>query len=195
MQHVNLLTPDLRPQREHFTFRKLMLCWAGFSALLLMWSGWNGWNWFELDRNRAALASDVAQLQSANAELAAQAARAPEPELASSVAELRAARVEQELLKELLAKVATSDGFSERLRDLAAFKQQGLWLDSFTFAEGGRQVRLAGYSESADRVPAFLAALSAGKGFNGYNFDGFELRDADNDLLQFEVSGPKDLEP
>lgn len=191
MQHVNLLTPDLRPKREVFTLSDLMMLWGAFAFVLLLWSGWHGWDWWQLDRDREILAEDVRQLQDANAELARQAAKEPEPALKTSVEQLRAARVEQEILTKLLASVATSDGFSERLRDLAQFKQPGLWLDSFTFAQGGRKVRLTGFSESADRVPQFLAGLSGGSGFSGYNFDGFELRDADNELLRFEVTGPE----
>ncbi|MFK7916069.1 MAG: PilN domain-containing protein [Pseudomonadales bacterium] len=191
MQNVNLLTPDLRPKREVLALRELLFGWAAFAGLLLLWSGWHGWDWWQLEQDRAALARDVQALQRANDELSLQASKQPEPALTSSVAQLRAARVEQQLLSELLATVATSDGFSERLRDLAQFKQPGLWLDSFVFADGGNKVRLTGFSETADRVPQFLAGLSGGSGFSGYNFDGFELRDADNELLRFEVTGPE----
>lgn len=191
MQDVNLLTPDLRPKREVLALRQMLMGWGAFAGVLLLWSGWYAWDWWQLDQDRAALAQDVQALQRANDELSLQASKQPEPALTHSVAELRAARIEQQYLSELLKNVATSDGFSERLRDLARFKQPGLWLDSFVFAEGGSKVRLTGYSESADRVPQFLAGLSGGGGFSGYDFDGFELRDAENELLRFEVTGPE----
>ena len=190
MQHVNLLTDDLRPRRDPFTLRELLLVWAAFVALLLLWSAWQGFGWWQKSADRERIAAEVRQMESANATLLQQLNKEPDQALVSSVAELQAARREQALIRELLSGVATSDGFSDRLRDLAQFKVDGLWLESFSFAAGGEQIRLSGFSERAANVPLFLSALSAGAGFKGYAFDGFELRDSDNDLVEFEVSGP-----
>ncbi|MGI9328046.1 MAG: PilN domain-containing protein [Pseudomonadales bacterium] len=195
MQHVNLLSDDLRPRRDPFTMREMLLVWVAFIVLLLLWSAWQGFGWWQLKTDRGRIAAEVAQIEAANATLVQNSKKEPDPELVSNVAELQAARREQALIRELLSGVATSDGFSSRLQDLAQFKVDGLWLQSFSFAAGGEQISLSGYSEKAATVPVFLSALSAGPGFSGYAFDSFEIRDSEDDLIEFEISGPLEGAP
>lgn len=190
MQDINLLTEDLRPKRELFTFRDLMFVWGGFLALLLCFNGYQSIGWLSQGERAAEVREHLRTIQAANAALTAEAQRKPEPSLVASVAELNAVRAERELLATLLQDVATSDGFSERLEDLARFKLQGIWLDGVFFGDGGTQVRLRGFSETPGRVPEYLSALSAGAGFSGYSFEGFELSDAPNNLVKFELAGP-----
>lgn len=190
MQDINLLTDDLRPRREPFTFRELMIVWAGFAVLLLCYNGYQTYGWMSQKALSAKASEHLHQIQVANQALTAEAQRTPEPELVASVTQLNALRVERELIATLLKDVATSDGFSERLQDLARYKLDGIWLSEVFFGNGGSAVRLRGFSESARRVPEYLSALSAGAGFSGYAFEGFELKDSENDLVEFELAGP-----
>ena len=195
MQNVDLLTDDLRPKREPFSLRDLLLLWAGFLLVLLLWSAWHGYGWWQVNGDRVRIAAQVEEVATLNQQLERDVNRPPDAGLQHNVAQLQAARREQALLKELLAGVATSDGFSARLTDLARFKVDGLWLQSFSFAAGSAQIRLSGYSENPANVPLFLAGLSEGPGFSGYSFDGFELREGDNNLVEFEVYGPVESQP
>lgn len=190
MQDINLLTEELKPRREPFTFRELMLVWAGFAVLLLCYNGYQTYGWMSQKSKSAKASEHLHQIQVANQALTAEAQRKPEPELVASVMHLNALRLERELVASLLKDVATSDGFSERLQDLARYKLDGIWLSEVSFGNGGSAVRLRGFSESAQRVPEYLSALSAGTGFSGYAFEGFELKDANNNLVEFELAGP-----
>ena len=66
----------------------------------------------------------------------------------------------------------------------------GLWLDGLTFGLGDQDVALRGYAFSASRVPEFLQRIAIGSGFAGQTFDRFELTEAKDGNVRFEIVGP-----
>ena len=66
-----------------------------------------------------------------------------------------------------------------------------LWFDDIRLAKGGQEIRLAGYSQTAELVPLYLSMLAEGSAFSGYSFDGLKIKRESNVLVSFEVTGPK----
>ena len=66
----------------------------------------------------------------------------------------------------------------------------GLWLDGLVFGQGDADVAFRGYVFSASKVPEFLQRIAQGSGFQGQTFDRFELTEAKDGNVRFEIVGP-----
>jgi hypothetical protein len=76
--------------------------------------------------------------------------------------------------------VGNAAGFSAHLTALGRRHPAGLWLETIRFAEGGRQLMLAGRTLHASLVPKFLAGLQMEPALAGTAFATFTMSDDDH---------------
>lgn len=192
MQQVNLLVDELKPTKEALTFRQLMMVWGAFGLLLVLLSGWQGLDLWQLSSQKQENEAQVRSLQQANQQLKASISTEPDPELKAEVESLRQMQEHQELLVNAVAgyESASEQGFSPYLTDLARHHVQGMWLSQISLRDGGARIHLTGETVDPVYVPAFLKQLSRGESFKGHRFDGFELEEQESGLLRFDINGP-----
>ncbi len=192
-QQVNLLTEDIRPARQHLTFRQLGGMWAAFVVVLLSYSGWQALDLWRLDQARADAGSQLELLRAANVKLSAVAPPVVDPELEREVTALRELHYARQRVMALVENYQDEQvtGFSGYLDDLADHRVSGMWLSTISFKSGGQWIQLKGVATHPDNVPAFLQQLSAGDSFDGHRFDAFELKEIDTGLLEFDIGGPE----
>ncbi len=194
-QQINLLSPGLIPPKAQVTAQQALVGCAALGLLLLAWSAWQGYGLYQ-DRNAlATLNKELATLSAANDKLRQLAQRKANPQLAQRVAAMRERKNEEQQLRHVLVDLERGQGFTRHFSNLALVQVDGLWLDNFEFAGGGRRVTLRGYAHHADKVPEFLQRLAAGNGFAGHTFDEFELTQTKDGILRFAIIGPHATEP
>lgn len=190
MQEVNLLSEEMAPQSEALTFKDFGFAWALLVALLAAVSCWQAYSNWQLEKTAETTREDIIKI---NAEIAAlQAKGVPQPDAAllQQLDALNSDRNDQLKLIEVLKREPINKGFQDHLKGLASIDMRPLWFESIRFDQGGRQIHLAGYSETAELVPVYLALLSEGGTFSGYEFDGLKIERESDSLVAFEVHGP-----
>ncbi len=194
MQQVNLLTAELMPRHEPLTVKQLGLVWLGFTGLLLLATTWSGFDVWRLASDGDAAREQWQTLRNANQQLRSSFSTTPDEQLQESVAALRREQAERAALMSILADYhhGQASGFSGYLWDLSAHNVDGMWLSEINLNGGGRWIGLKGMATDPARVPEFLRQLSNGESFNGHLFDGFELRETESGLLEFELEGPEE---
>lgn len=192
MQEVNLLSDDLRPKHDPFTLREFGIAWGVLVSLLVAMTGWQAYANAEISNNAATLRNELATLTKELSALEAAADKQADSKLVQELAALSSQKDEQQKLLRVLRNEPLNSGFQGHLSDLASIEMPKLWFDSIEFSNGGKQIRLAGYSETAELVPLYLSMLSEGSSFSGYSFDGLQIKRESNVLVSFEVSGPQD---
>lgn len=195
-QQINLLTDDLRRRQEPLTFSQLLMLWGVFAAALVLFSGWDGISIWQLSSKHERGEEQTAMLTQANQALKAEFDGRIDPQLKAEVDELRVRQMEQRQLMNLLMgyKSAQEGGFSAYLDDLADHAVEGMWLSQITFEEGGSRIHLKGMTTDAIHLPEFLQRLSNGRRFKGHLFDDFEIRESESGVLEFDITGPHEVE-
>jgi hypothetical protein len=190
VQEVNLLSEEMAPQSEAVTLKDFGIAWALLVALLTAVSCWQAYSNWQLEKTAATARKDI---QLVNAEIAALQARGVPQADAALLQELKALsddRNDQLKLVEVLEREPINKGFQNHLEGLARIDMRPIWFESIRFDEGGRKIYLSGYSETAELVPVYLAQLSEGGTFSGYEFDGLKIERESDVLVAFEVHGP-----
>ncbi len=190
MQEVNLLSEDLKPRDEPFKLRELAIAWTLLILLLGTMSGWQAHSNWSLAQEAKAKRKELALLMEEISTLKDAAVKQPDSLLTQNLAALTIERDDHKKLLAVLEREPVNTGFYGHLRDLARIEMRKLWFDSIALAKGGKQIRLAGYSESAELVPLYLSMLSEGAAFSGYSFDGLQIKRESDVLVSFEVHGP-----
>ena len=192
MQQVNLLTADLRPQRERLTLAHLVLLWATFMTLLVLASLLQGLDVWRLAREQTQKQAHWQALVDANEELRSSFEQAPDPVLITEVEALKAEfRSRSRLVEAVKGYQQVSErGFSGYLEDLATRPVDGVALSRIRLEDGGRHIGLSGETEAPVNVPVLLQRLSEGASFRGHRFDAVELEAQASGLLRFDITGP-----
>jgi hypothetical protein len=189
-QQINLLSAGLIPPRATVTSSQVLTACGVFAGLLLLISAWDGYGLYADRQTLASVKAEAKMLSDANTQLRDMAQREPNPSLAQSVAFLIQRRREEQQLRAILAELETGRGFTHYLTELSLVQVDGLWLDSLVFGQGDADVALRGYAFSASKVPEFLQRIAHGSGFQGQTFDRFELTEAKDGNVRFEIVGP-----
>lgn len=192
-QQINLLTDELKPRREPFTVNQLLAAWGGFAVVLLAISAWSGADYWQLSRKEAETTEQWRLLKETNERLRASYSQVPDAALEAKVAALRLEQYERQQLMRLLADYQNEQvtGFSGYLDDLANLGVDGMWLSEISLQTGGRWIKLKGMTTDPAHVPEFLRELSETRSFDGHQFDGFELKEAESGLIEFDIAGPE----
>jgi MSHA biogenesis protein MshI len=192
-QQVNLLTDELKPRRDPFTINQLLAAWGVFALVLLGVSVWSGADYWQLAQQQAQTQEQWQLLKETNERLRASYSAQPDPQLEARVAELRLEQFERRQLMALLADYHDRQltGFSAYLDDLARHGVDGMWLSEISLQTGGRWIQLKGLAIDPAQVPEFLRELSESDSFDGHQFNGFELKEAEGGLIEFEIAGPE----
>lgn len=190
MQQVNLLRGDLVPKQQPLLARHVLLVWAAFGGLLLLFSTWQGVSWWGLSQDAAVAQQQVEQLRKANATLAHQVELEPQ-RLRRELQTLRQQLEQNAALVEALQSSADK-GFSQYLVDLSQAHIDGLWLEQITVSQAPLYVRLQGSALDPIQVPRFLQNLSAQSGFSGRHFSRFDLSvDQQANVSHFSIASPE----
>jgi len=197
IQQINLLTDDLRRKREPLTFTQLMMIWGVFGGFLVLFSGWDGVGLWQLTSEHERTEEQRRMLSEANDALKSEFGGATYESLKEEVEALRARQAEQQQLMSLLLGYQSEqdDGFSFYLGDLAEQAVDGMWLSQISLLEGGSRIQLKGVTTNPVNLPVFLKRLSQGQSFKGHRFDEFEIKEADDGLLEFDITGPHQVAP
>ena len=195
LQQINLLSDDLRRRQEPLTFRHLLVLWGVFGFGLALHSGWDGVSLWQLSSQHELNEEQAAMLARANDTLRADFDGQLDPQLQAEVDELRARQTEQQQLMNLLLGYQSDreEGFSVYLDDLADHTVDGMWLSQIMFEEGGARIHLKGMTTDAIHLPKFLQRLSEGSSFRGHLFDDFEIRQNESGVLEFDITGPHEV--
>lgn len=191
MQEVNLLSDELRPRHDPFTLREFGIAWGLLVVLLALMSGWQVYTNRQINANAAAARADLAALTQEVSALESVTRKQPESLLVQQLAALTRERDDQKHLLRVLSNEPLNAGFVGHLRDLASISMRKLWFDTIQLENGGKQIRLAGFSERAELVPLYLSMLAEGSAFSGYSFDGLQIKRESDVLVAFEVTGPQ----
>lgn len=191
MQEVNLLSDELRPRHDPFTLREFGIAWGLLVVLLALISGWQAYTNMQINSSVTVARSELVVLTQEVAALESVAQKQPDSLLVQQLAALTGERDEQKHLLRVLSDEPLNSGFVGHLRDLASIQMRKLWFDSIQLANGGKQIRLAGFSERAELVPLYLSMLAEGRAFSGYSFDGLQIKRESDALVAFEVTGPQ----
>lgn len=189
-QQINLLSAGLIPPRATVTSSQVLTACGVFVGLLLLVSAWDGYGLYADQQTLASVKSEVKVLSDANTHLREMAQREPNPSLAQSVAFLIQRKREEQQLRAILSDLETGQGFTSYLTELSLVQVDGLWLDGLAFGQGDADVAFRGYAFSASKVPEFLQRIAYGSGFQGQTFDRFELTEAKDGNVRFEIVGP-----
>ena len=190
MQEVNLLSEELKPRNDPLTLKEFGLV---FGLLVFVLSALTGWQAYSVWGTNNALEMEKQGLIAASQQLntlKSTAKKQADPALVQRLTALLKERDEQRQLVAFLEKEPMNSGFQHHLKDLARIDMRNLWFESIALTQGGRQIHLSGYSETAEQVPLFLSMLSKGQAFSGYRFDGLKIERKTDALVTFEVHGP-----
>jgi hypothetical protein len=189
-QQVNLYRDDVILRAPKLDARALLqLLGALVGALLLATAALGIWDRLQA-HSLASLRADAAAGERSVAELEARyAVLSDSAALDAQVARLESdLRAREHLIELIRASSANRTGFSPQLEGLALGRVDGMWLDSFGFAHGGRTLELAGRSLRADLVPGFVLELGKQAPFAGTEFDALLLeRPEGSAALRFEI--------
>ena len=170
-QQINLLDPQLRPQRDMLSASRglalvgLILAGSGVLAAGLQWQV----------ARAAALPPALPAL--AAAPTAASAAASTQAELQR----LRALEQHQQRVRTALASGAAGapDGYTPYLKALSRQAQGSLWITGFAVAAEGDAIELEGRMLDASVLPGYLRRLNAEERFNGRPFAQLQIRSLD----------------
>jgi hypothetical protein len=190
IQQVNLYREDVMVRAPRLDARtSLQLLVSLLGALLLVSAGLGTWDWVQagaLERLRAAASEGERGL----AELEArQRAHSDSAALDAQIASLESQLAAREHLIELIrASSANRSGFSPQLEGLAHGRVPGMWLDSFHFSAGGRELGMTGRALRPDLVPGFVLELGKQLPFAGAGFAALTLELPEGSAaLRFEI--------
>ncbi len=190
-QSINLLHPELLPQRDWVRWDYVLIAAGGFLAVLVAMSGWSVYQVVGAESQLQRLKSELAVLTASNNDLKLHAGRTPDPDLQRVVAQLGKRTENEERLAQVLVSLNLGEGFTSYLEDLSRVQVPGLWLNQIELDEGGQEIALRGFSRTADRVPQFLQDLSGGAEFRGRVFDHLKIEAQEDGSLAFEIKGPE----
>jgi len=89
-------------------------------------------------------------------------------------------KIKTELINKLkeIKRSGSAKGFSAYLKTFAEVTPQGIWLNSFSFEEGGNKVSVAGTTEESSLVPEFMHVLGKTSVFSHVKFEILDLSKA-----------------
>lgn len=173
-QQINLLSPIFRKPRFSFTSATAMLYGVAIAAALTaLVAVYEDYRLRALQAQARTVEGTLKEARALHAKLTAeQAARKPDPQFATRIAQLDTRlKNRQEIIDALQGGVVgTTDGFSEYMRVLSRQSVDGLWLTGFDITAGGAELTLSGRTLSAGLVPAYLKRLNQEKSLQGRQF-------------------------
>lgn len=178
-RQINLVNPALRKQRDWLT--AIPVAAAGLVLLTVMalatiWAHWGAAS--ARDQAEQAAAGRTTAQEALVAATQANAARKPNPALATELATMRTQLArQQEIIDRLDSKaVGDSAGFSEYLKGFARQVPTGLWLTGFTIGAGGRDMELRGRMTQPSLLTEYVRRLNAETAFRGRSFAGLQIQ-------------------
>jgi len=173
-QHINLLDPSLRRQREWLgSFAGLAALVATLCVSVALAFGLRVKTSQAVAQAQAAEAS-LADLQARSAAVASTSASNP----AATLARLRAVENGQERVRAAFnsGQVGITQGYSAHLLALSRQMQGKLWLTDFSVEPDGRSLELGGRMTDPRELPNYLKRLNAEPLFRGREFAQLSLK-------------------
>lgn len=180
-QQINLFNPVFLKQKKYFSAMTM----AQALGLILLGSvalaGYAGFRSFELKKEVAASAAQMAQakaqLEQAKASFAPrQKSRTLGAEIGKAEAELAARSQALDTLQK--DELGNKDGYSEYLRAFSRQIVPGLWLTGFTIHAAGKDISIEGRALQPELVPQYLTRLRSETSMQGKSFAAFDMRRA-----------------
>lgn len=176
---VNLLTPDLLPQRTLLDLTLAARVWLGTLLLLGVFIGYGEWHQGEQEKRLASIEEAQKGLQNQLETLTkAKQARKVSAKLK---AELKDLKQELEIKKELVEEVQVGDrpegeDFSNLMVDLAQINEQRVWLESIQITQRG--VSLSGFASKTEVIPQWVVQVGNQGYLQGQTFDQISITEA-----------------
>jgi Tfp pilus assembly protein PilN len=176
---INLYNPQLRSEKELFTFRTLMIGIAGAFALATLGYAWYGYQTVSLGRQSRELDARLQTLRNETVSLSKEIAERGRD--AQQEKRLQLLEAQHALLEDMRAALeqspgASGAGFSEYMRAFARQAMPGVWLTGFSVAAEGAEMRIEGRAQNPDLVPAYIARLNSESLLQGRRFAQFAVR-------------------
>lgn len=196
-QEINLYQAHLRPKLDLLSAPAAVSALAVVVGLMILVALFDVWQ-------NQSLQKDIAATQQSNAELKQQVAKIAEyvPVSQSSKLgqEIQSLSEQVDNRKKLLKlldvqNIGNAKGFSEHMQVLARHSSAQVSLTDFGFGLGGQQVLLAGLTNQAESVPAYIQKLQAENVFSLSVFgpliiqkNKLDDKTADSSLLHFSLN-------
>ena len=191
MQNLNLYQVE-RKQRSGPRIRHMLI---GLGVVLLLCVVHGSWQAWQLHVGALRLAQVQAAAQEQEARLEAATGSFVEPLLDERLPlELSVKERDNRELQRLIAYLQLlssqrSGGFVAPLLALTEqHPESGLWLNNINLQDGGRHMRLQGFSQDQELLPAYLQRLGQSAVFRGREFARFDVQRGDDQLLRFDLS-------
>jgi hypothetical protein len=193
---INLYNPQLRSEKELFTFRTLMIGMAGAFALAALGYAWYGYQAGSLGRQSRDLDARLQTLRDENvAQTKAVSERGRNAELEGRLKQLEARHAQLGDMRTALEQAADASaaGFSEFMRAFARQTMPGVWLTGFSVEADGAEMRIDGRAQHPDLVPAYIARLNSEPLLQGRRFAHFAVRQSTGEAAPVAAAAPSQV--
>jgi hypothetical protein len=181
-QQINLINPALIKQKDYLTVVNIGTIYGVLSGLMLVWYTYHALQVAQLTNAQQGLVDEVAQTQTALAQLvASRAPHSPDPALLQQLTFLESKQdMQAQMLQTIEQRKSSPDrGLANYMRGFARQTMAGLWLTGFTIDETNKTMTVRGRSLEAETLPNYVQQLSKEPVFSGKHFGSLRIQQAE----------------
>ena len=186
---INLLQPELLPEKVLLTLPRVVLLWGAAFTLMLGWGIATDFQHQSLQNKLNVLQKEKVQQDKLLASLTTQlTSRKVDRKLADKLATIKLLMDNKKALHEKLTNPNKTyvAGFATAMNELAQLHNQGIRLQTINI--NNDNMTFSGLALTPEAVPAWLAGFENSLLLSGKSFSHFKLSENDQHITEFTVS-------